>query len=256
MRVREAMTADILAVARDEAVVDAARKMIERWVGSAIVDPDPPSSSFGIITERDILELVGRGENPRSARIADFYTSDPVCAHPDWSLEHAAEAMAAGGFRHLVVIVEDRIVGIVSIRDIVRSWTRGRARRQVGTQIREAMNRDLVTIGRDETLRHAATKMVEHHAGAAIVEPQQPKSPPGIITDRELLETVGAGQDPDEERAGDHLSRGMTFSAPDWSLKQAAEAMSSGGFQHVVVVDAGGTVGIISMSDIIRFWID
>ncbi|MFN2490453.1 MAG: cyclic nucleotide-binding/CBS domain-containing protein [Actinomycetota bacterium] len=129
MRVREAMTADILSVARDEMVVEAARRMIERWVGSAIVNPDPPDSSLGIITERDILELIGGGEDPRTGHVADHFTPDPVCARPDWTLEHAADAMTAGGFRHLAVIDEDRIVGIVSIRDIVRSWTKGRARR-------------------------------------------------------------------------------------------------------------------------------
>jgi len=256
MRVSDAMTPDVLTVARDETIVEAARRMIERWVGSAIVDPDPPGSSLGIITERDILGLVAAGRDPSTGHVADYFTPDPICARPDWSLEHAAEAMTAGGFRHLVVIDQDRVVGIVSIRDIVRAWTKGRARRAVAVQIREAMNRDLVTIGRKATLREAARRMVERRTGAAIVESRRPNSPPGIITDRELLETVAAGTDPDKERVVDHLSAGMTFSAPDWSLKQAAEAMTGGGFQHVVVVDARGTVGIISMSDIIRRWID
>jgi CBS domain-containing protein len=43
----------------------------------------------------------------------------------------------------------------------------------------------------------------------------------------------------------------MTFSAPDWSLRQAAEAMTKGGFQHIVVVDQGGTAGVISISDVV-----
>jgi len=255
MRVREVMTGDLFTVAASEVVGEAARKMIERWVGSAVVDRGT-SDPLGIITERDILELVGRGGDARAGYVADHLAPGSIRAAPEWTLERAAEAMIAGGFRHLIVLDEDRPVGIVSIKDIVGAWIKGRVRRLIGIQIREAMNRDLLNIGRDETLRHAARQMVEHGAGAAIVESLRPKAAPGIITDRDVLKMVASGQDPDEERVGDHLSPSMTFSAPDWSLKQAAEAMTSGGFQHVVVVDGSGTVGIISMLDIVRRWLD
>lgn len=256
MRVHEAMTTDTLTVERDEVVEGAARRMLERWVGSAIVNPSSAGSSLGIITERDVLELIGRDGDPHTGYVADHFTPNPVCASRDWSLERAAEAMSAGGFRHLIVLEEERVVGIISIRDVVRLWAKAQASRAITIQIREAMTPDLVPVGRDETLRQAARVMVEHGKGAVLVEPSRPKSPPGIITDRDLLQMVGAGQSPDGERVADHLSREMTFSAPDWSLKQATEAMMAGGFQHVVVVDARGTVGIISMSDIVRRWLD
>ncbi|MGH3664763.1 MAG: CBS domain-containing protein [Egibacteraceae bacterium] len=246
------MKTDLLTVARDEMIGEVARRMVERWVGSAIVSPHPP----GIITERDVLELVGAAQDPRTAHVADHFTPDATCAGTDWSLEHAAEAMIAGRFRHLIVVDGDQTIGIISIRDIVRSWIKGRGRRPVDIQIREAMNPDPCTVGRDETLRQAARRMVDHGMGAAIVESSRPKPPPGIITERDVLATVGAGQDPQAERVAEHLSRSMTFSAPDWSLRQAAEAMTKGGFQHVVVVDATGIVGIISMSDIVRRWLD
>ncbi len=250
------MTTDVLTVDGAELIPVAARRMIERWVGSAIVNPKASGSSLGIITERDILKLLGKDENPGTLHVVDRCTPDPICAGPDWSLERAVEAMTAGGFRHLIVVDEKRTVGIISIRDIVRTWVKGPAKRPTGIQIREAMSRDLLTLGRDDTIRQAARQMVEHGVGAAIVEPLRPKSPPGIVTDRELLEVVAAGHNPDTELVGDHLSRQMTFSAPDWSLKQAAEAMTTGGFQHVVVVNARGTVGIISMSDIAGRWLD
>ena len=95
--------------------------------------------------------------------------------------------------------------------------------------------------------------MAGRKVGAAIViDPEQPG--PGILTERDLLESLGAGQDPDSERVGDHLSSSLTFAAPDWSLERAAEAMVRGGFRHLAVVDGGELVGVLSMRDIVRCW--
>jgi CBS domain-containing protein len=86
-----------------------------------------------------------------------------------------------------------------------------------------------------------------------VIDPDQPG--PGIITERDLLESVGAGQSPDAERVADHLSSNLTFATPDWSLERAAEAMVRGGFRHLVVVDGSEMVGIVSMRDIVRCWV-
>jgi CBS domain-containing protein len=95
--------------------------------------------------------------------------------------------------------------------------------------------------------------MSQRRVGAAIViDPEQPG--PGILTERDLLDSMGGGQDPDSEKVGDHLSGTLTFAAPDWSLERAAEAMVRGGFRHLVVVDGGEMVGILSMRDIVRCW--
>ena len=53
----------------------------------------------------------------------------------------------------------------------------------------------------------------------------------------------------------DHLSPGITFASPEWSLERAAEAMVRGGFRHLVVVDGGEMVGVLSMRDIVRCWV-
>jgi CBS domain-containing protein len=53
----------------------------------------------------------------------------------------------------------------------------------------------------------------------------------------------------------DHLSGELTFAAPDWSLERAAEAMVRGGFRHLVIVDGGELVGVLSMRDIVRCWV-
>ena len=94
--------------------------------------------------------------------------------------------------------------------------------------------------------------MSQRKVGAAIViDPEQPG--PGILTERDLLESLGEGQDPDTE-TWPTTSPAPAFAAPDWSLERAAEAMVRGGFRHLVIVDGGETVGVLSMRDIVRCW--
>jgi CBS domain-containing protein len=69
-----------------------------------------------------------------------------------------------------------------------------------------------------------------------------------------VLESIAAGQDPDEEKVGDHLSPNLTFADEEWSLERAAEAMVKGGFRHLVVVHEGDIKGVLSMRDIVRCW--
>jgi CBS domain-containing protein len=120
-------------------------------------------------------------------------------------------------------------------------------------QVSDGMSSVVLTVGPSHTLRDAARAMAERKVGAAIVlDPDQPG--PGIITERDLLESVGRGEDPDQERVAEHLSANLTFAATDWSLERAAEAMVRGGFRHLVVMDGAETVGILSMRDIVRCW--
>jgi CBS domain-containing protein len=121
-------------------------------------------------------------------------------------------------------------------------------------QVRDGMSDAVVTVNPGHSLRDAAKAMAERRVGAAVViDPEQPG--PGIVTERDLLEAVGAGQNPDTEQVCDHLSSNLTFASPDWSLERAAEAMVKGGFRHLVVVDGGELVGVLSMRDIVRCWV-
>jgi signal-transduction protein with cAMP-binding, CBS, and nucleotidyltransferase domain len=122
MRVRDGMSNVVLTVGPQHTLREAARLMAERRVGAAVVmDPDLPGP--GIITERDVLICIGRGQNADDERVAEHLTSDIVFASPDWSLEEAAVAMVRGGFRHLVVTDGADVAGLLSMRDIVRCWT-------------------------------------------------------------------------------------------------------------------------------------
>jgi CBS domain-containing protein len=120
-------------------------------------------------------------------------------------------------------------------------------------QVRDGMTDVVLTLGPGHTLRAAAAAMSRRNVGAAVVN--DPESPgPGVITERDLLHSIGRGQDPDKELVADHLTSNLTFASPDWSLEQAATAMIRGAFRHLVVVQGGELVGILSMRDIVRCW--
>ncbi len=121
-------------------------------------------------------------------------------------------------------------------------------------QVAEGMNEIVVTVGPDHTLREAARRMTAHNVGAAVVMDNE-QAGPGIITERDLLRSEGNDQNLDEERVRDHLTPRMIYAYADWPLEQAAQAMTNGGFRHVIVLGpSGDAVGILSMRDIVRCW--
>jgi CBS domain-containing protein len=122
---RDAMSSVVLSIGPTHTLREAARRMSERKVGAVVV-MDPDSDQPGILTERDVLDAVGKGQDVDTEQVAAHLTGDIVVAAPDWSLDKAASAMVSGGFRHLVVCDGPEVVGMLSVRDIVGAWSAGR----------------------------------------------------------------------------------------------------------------------------------
>jgi CBS domain-containing protein len=120
-------------------------------------------------------------------------------------------------------------------------------------EVREGMSKVVLTIGPGHTLREAATKMTEKGVGAAVVLDEDAPGP-GILSERDLLTSIGRGQDPDSERVVDHMSDSVITATPDWSLERAATEMAQRRIRHLVIVDAGELIGVLSMRDIMRVW--
>ena len=122
MEVREGMSSVVLTVGTGHSLREAAKRMTEKGVGAAVV-LDEESPGPRVISERDILNSLGRGEDPDSERVADHMSDSVISAAPDWSLERAAVEMSRRHIRHLVVVERGELVGVLSMRDIVRCWT-------------------------------------------------------------------------------------------------------------------------------------
>ena len=119
--------------------------------------------------------------------------------------------------------------------------------------VRDGMSTTVLTVGPGHTLRQAACHMADRGVGAAIVVDPEAAGP-AIITERDLLEAIGGGQDPDTETVGEHLTPDLVFAGPDWSLEQAASEMIRRRFRHLIVVEGSDIVGVLSMRDIVRCW--
>ena len=115
--VGDIMSRDLLIIDGGTPLADAARRMHERHVGAVlVVEPD---RLVGILTERDVLRSVALGA-AAGATVAEWMTRHPEAIEPSDTPAHAAMLMIHGGFRHLPVLDGDELVGIVSIRDVMR----------------------------------------------------------------------------------------------------------------------------------------
>src|SRR3954449_2686409 len=122
-------------------------------------------------------------------------------------------------------------------------------------QVRDGMSSVVLTVGPDHTLRQAAQQMAKRRVGAAVVMDPEGEGP-GIVTERDILHAVAEGQACAEERVADHLTAELVFASPEWSLEEAAVAMMKGGFRHLIVIDGGEPVGVLSVRDVVRCWTD
>ena len=120
-------------------------------------------------------------------------------------------------------------------------------------RVGDAMSADVLTVGPGHTLRQVAEALARRKVGAAVVHDTD-GSGVGIITERDILRSVAAGESPDEQTAADHQTTEVVFATPSWTLFEAAEAMRRGGFRHLVVLDGGEVAGIISVRDIVNAW--
>ena len=115
----ELMTTDVLTVAPEDTLGEAAAKMTERGVGAVVVSDF--GRMIGILSERDIMRAVADRIHSSEARVREWMTADPITATTDTSIEDAARTMFDNGFRHLPVVDGERAVGIVSLRDLAEA---------------------------------------------------------------------------------------------------------------------------------------
>jgi CBS domain-containing protein len=110
------MTPDVLTVAPEDTIGEAAQKMTERGVGAVVVSDF--GRMIGIFTERDVMRAVAGRVHSSEARVREWMTPDPVTMTEDMSVEDAGNMMIERGFRHIPVVADERAIGIVSIRDV------------------------------------------------------------------------------------------------------------------------------------------
>jgi CBS domain-containing protein len=124
MAVADALRERVVAITTDQTLEEAARIMLDRGVTAlAVIDVD--SRDPGIITERDLGRALASDADPRKRVVGDFLTKDVIAATCDWTLERAAGTMTKGHIRHLMVVDGHKVIGILSMTEIVAAWVQG-----------------------------------------------------------------------------------------------------------------------------------
>jgi CBS domain-containing protein len=117
MVVQELVSGEVDACRPDVSVAEAAQRMMTDDVGSLAVVHD--GELVGIFTERDVLRAVSEDLDPRTSKVSEVMTPDPDSLSPEISVEDAASWMMAAGYRHLPVIADGDLIGMVSIKDLM-----------------------------------------------------------------------------------------------------------------------------------------
>ena len=117
MEISQIMTRDLVTVGPEYNVADVASLMHARGIGSVIVLED--DRVLGILTERDVIATIGAGEDPKTVAAHEALTDDLITIGPDATVEEAAREMVKARVRHLPVVSDEGLVGIVSMRDLV-----------------------------------------------------------------------------------------------------------------------------------------
>ena len=115
--IADVMTKDVVTLSADSTVGDAAQVMVRGGFGSVIVVHG--RMLLGILTERDVLRAAASEDDLRSALVERWMTPDPDTSEPDLDTEEAAGLMLSRGYRHLPVVVDGDLVGMVSLRDVL-----------------------------------------------------------------------------------------------------------------------------------------
>jgi CBS domain-containing protein len=118
--------------------------------------------------------------------------------------------------------------------------------------IQDVMNADLLTVSPEATIREVAQRTSERNVGAALLVDSAVEGYPGILTERDILNSIAAGHNPDSQLVGDSATSNIVTVSTDSSLEDAVEKMMEGDFRHLLVVHGGDAVGIVSMRDLAR----
>lgn len=122
MRVRDLASKKVVEVGPQQSVREASVAMWDNKVGSVVIQEN--GDLVGILTERDILKAMATSMDADQTPVADLMTRDVITVGPDWEVYEAAAEMSARKIRHLILFEDGKVVGVLSIRDLLLAGQR------------------------------------------------------------------------------------------------------------------------------------
>jgi CBS domain-containing protein len=253
-----------LELSADDTVRQACRSMWERRSGSVLIVDDRRCLN-GIFTGRDGVRLLANVKDAGAACLAQAMTPEPVTITSKSRAIDALRAMAEGGFRHVPVIEDGVIKGVVSRGDLKGMeleefrWEQTGPPRGSGRSYRALAEiisgRKPLVIGEDQTVQHVCRGMWQCRCGCSLlVDSQQRLS--GIFTGRDAVRVLATAEDAGATRVSDAMTRTPVTLTAEGTAIDALRAMNDGGFRHLPIVGNGRILGVVSRGDFTGIEID
>jgi len=255
---------DPLMLSGDDTVRQACRSMWERHSGSVLIVDDRKRLT-GIFTGRDAVRLLATAHNAASTRLAQAMTREPITVAPKSRAIDALRVMAEGGFRHVPVIADGSIRGVVSRGDLKGMeleefrWEQAGPPRGAGRSFRAITDiisgRKPLVIGEDETVQGACRGMWQRRCGCSLVMDKQQRLS-GIFTGRDTVRVLASLDDAGATPVRKAMTKAPATITVNGSAIEALRAMNDGGFRHLPIIENGRIVGVVSRTDFTGIEID
>lgn len=258
MTVKEIMTDRLLTISKDATLQEAARLMKAQKLGSLLVQKDKEFT--GILTETDIIQKsIALDRSPDTTRVEEAMSFPLLTIKADSSIFDATDLMAERFVRHLAVTEKKEVIGIVSIRDVLRSeglpWI----------SIRRLMSMAIFALIRGSTIRDAAKLMRHNKIGSLLVTGRRrhPRAEPffvgngkeitGILTETDIVrKVVSEGLDPQITSVEKVMSRSLTVINSWKRAAKACDLMTKNRIRHLPVTEGEKIIGMVSIRDLIN----
>ena len=260
-RVENFMQRNLVTVKEETNLVVAAKKMAERKIGCVLVhreeDTSQKSKMIGLLSETDLIQKgLAQGVSLPDTMVAQAMATPLLTIPRESTMLDASHVMEQSRVRHLCVADGKEIVGLISVRDLVKYFVyaaSGPIRdlddvyRPLSVLMRTAMEK----IDREETLSTAATFMTDKRIGSLLVI--QGGEVVGIVTERDLVQKVIAlEKNPNQITAGTVMTSPLIEIDINRTVHDASELMAEKGIRHLPVTENHAIVGILSVRDLIR----
>lgn len=248
-------------IPQDATVAAAAARMRERSIGSVLIETfDRPQNDCriaGIVTETDLVgKVLAQPRMPSSASMTDIMSRPLITIAPNRPMLDASHLMETKKIRHLAVAEGNDVLGVISVRDLVRHFVEAErgpveALTDVYRPLSVLMNPAIVTITTDESALTAAQRMADKHIGALFV--MEAEELVGIVTEADLVRKLLAFQlDPEKVRVGALMNSPLIDIDINRTIRDASDLMAVKRIRHLAVTEHEKVRGVLSIRDLVK----
>jgi CBS domain-containing protein len=248
-------------IPQDATVAAAAARMQEYSIGSVLIETFDRSQNdcriAGIVTETDLVgKVLAQRPPPSSATMTDIMSRPLITIAPNRPMLDASHLMETKKIRHLAVAEGNEILGIISVRDLVRHFVEAEggpveALTDVYRPLSVLMNRAIETITSEETALAAAQHMTRKHIGALFVK--EAGELVGVVTEADLVRKLLAAQlDPERMRIGALMNSPLIDIDINRTIRDASDLMAAKRVRHLAVTENEKVLGVLSIRDLVK----